>query len=44
MVIAVPADQLEQSLNLLNSAGESAWHIGSIASANKDEEQVVIND
>lgn len=44
MVIAVPADQLEQSLNLLNSAGESAWHIGAIASASEDEEQVVIND
>ncbi len=42
MIIAVPADKLEQSLELLSAQGEQAWHIGEIAHANAEEEQVVI--
>ncbi|RZF81626.1 phosphoribosylformylglycinamidine cyclo-ligase [Pseudoalteromonas sp. CO325X] len=42
MVIAVPADKLEQSLSILKDAGEDAWHIGEIQDAGADEEQVEI--
>jgi phosphoribosylformylglycinamidine cyclo-ligase len=44
MVIAVPADKLEQSIELLKAHGEDAWHIGAIETAQDNEEQVVINN
>ncbi|WP_199608917.1 phosphoribosylformylglycinamidine cyclo-ligase [Flocculibacter collagenilyticus] len=44
MIIAVPAEKLEQSLSILTENGEKAWHIGEIQSASADEEQVVINE
>ena len=40
MVVVVPAADLEQALSLLQAQGETAWHIGHIAPANADEEQV----
>ena len=43
MIIAVPADQLEQSLKILSEQGENAWHIGEIAPLTEGQEQVVIN-
>ena len=43
MVIVVPADKVEQSVELLNAAGENAWHIGAIATREGDAEQVVMN-
>ncbi|WP_421333502.1 phosphoribosylformylglycinamidine cyclo-ligase [Aeromonas veronii] len=42
MIIALPANQLEKALTLLKAEGENAWHIGHIAKAADDEEQVVI--
>ncbi len=42
MIIALPADQEEQALALLNAEGEQAWRIGEIASAADGEEQVEI--
>ncbi|SET58066.1 phosphoribosylformylglycinamidine cyclo-ligase [Thalassotalea agarivorans] len=42
MIIAVPADAVEQSLEILTANGEKAWHIGEIANAAADQEQVVI--
>jgi len=42
-VIVVPADKVEQSVELLNAAGENAWHIGAIATREGDAEQVVMN-
>lgn len=42
MVLVVPADKLSQSLEILQNAGEQAWHIGEIAAANAGEEQVEI--
>ena len=44
MVIAVPADKLEQSIELLKANGEDAWHIGAIDNAQDNEEQVIINN
>ncbi|WP_440875936.1 phosphoribosylformylglycinamidine cyclo-ligase [Thalassotalea sp. PLHSN55] len=43
MVIAVPADQLAKSLEILNAQGENAWHIGAIADLPEGEEQVVMS-
>ena len=43
MIIAVPAEQLEQSLKILSEQGENAWHIGEIAPLAEGQEQVVIN-
>ncbi|WDE07350.1 phosphoribosylformylglycinamidine cyclo-ligase [Thalassomonas viridans] len=40
MIIAVPADKLETSLEILKAQGENAWHIGAIDSAAAGEEQV----
>jgi len=40
MIIAVPATQLEASLEILKAQGENAWHIGAIDSAGPGEEQV----
>lgn len=42
MIIVVPAEKVAQSLELLNAHGEHAWHIGEIANADDNEEQVVI--
>lgn len=42
MIIAVPADSVEQSLEILKAHGENAWHIGAIAEKSEGEEQVII--
>ena len=42
MIIALPAEQVTQALALLQAEGEQAWHIGHIAAATTDEEQVEI--
>ena len=44
MIIAVPADSVEKSLEILNAHGEQAWHIGEISDKSADEEQVIIKD
>ena len=43
MIIVVPADKLEKSLEILTEQGENAWHIGSITDLAPSEEQVIIN-
>ncbi len=43
MIIAVPADKVEQSLEILTANGENAWHIGEIAEMQTGQEQVIIN-
>ncbi|MBU2881641.1 phosphoribosylformylglycinamidine cyclo-ligase [Psychrosphaera sp. B3R10] len=43
MIIAVDEADLANSIDILTAAGEKAWHIGSIASANDNEEQVEIS-
>ncbi|NHB96035.1 phosphoribosylformylglycinamidine cyclo-ligase [Photorhabdus stackebrandtii] len=42
MVIALPQTAVEQALELLNTAGEKAWQIGTIATLKEGEQQVVI--
>ncbi len=42
MILVVPADKLEQSLDILKAQGENAWHIGEIQDAQAGEEQVEI--
>ena len=42
MVLVVPADKLEKSLEILQAQGENAWHIGEIQAAVSGEEQVEI--
>ncbi|PQQ25885.1 phosphoribosylformylglycinamidine cyclo-ligase [Photorhabdus hindustanensis] len=42
MVIALPPTAVEQAIELLTAAGEKAWHIGSIATLQEGEQQVVI--
>ena len=42
MIIAVPADAVEQSLAILREHGEQAWHIGEINTKAEGQEQVVI--
>ena len=42
MVLVVPADELENSLNILKDLGEIAWHLGEIQDAVAGEEQVEI--
>ncbi|WP_064663944.1 phosphoribosylformylglycinamidine cyclo-ligase [Pseudoalteromonas sp. MQS005] len=42
MVLVVPADELENSLNILKDLGENAWHLGEIQDAVVGEEQVEI--
>jgi phosphoribosylformylglycinamidine cyclo-ligase len=42
LVVALPKDQAEAAVNLLNSEGENAWVIGEIATAQTNEEQVEI--
>ena len=43
MIIVVPADSVEKSLDILAEFGENAWHIGAIADLPSDAEQVVIS-
>ncbi|OKY27111.1 MULTISPECIES: phosphoribosylformylglycinamidine cyclo-ligase [Thalassotalea] len=43
MIIVVPADQVDNSLAILQEQGENAWHIGEIATLSQGDEQVVIN-
>jgi phosphoribosylformylglycinamidine cyclo-ligase len=40
MVIAIPASEKDNALNILRNAGENAFVIGHIATANADEHQV----
>lgn len=42
LVIALPAEQAQQAIDILNQEGENAWLIGSIENAAPDEEQVEI--
>ncbi|KLV06442.1 phosphoribosylaminoimidazole synthetase [Photobacterium aquae] len=42
LVIALPAEQAEQAIAILNAEGEKAWLLGEIAAADKGEEQVEI--
>ncbi|MEZ9834996.1 phosphoribosylformylglycinamidine cyclo-ligase [Vibrio breoganii] len=42
LIVALPQDQAEQAVALLNEEGENAWVIGQIAEANGEEEQVEI--
>ncbi|TMM44768.1 phosphoribosylformylglycinamidine cyclo-ligase [Colwellia ponticola] len=41
MVIVVPADKVEESIEILTAHGEKAWHIGEIADKADGEEPVV---
>ncbi len=43
MVIVVPADSVQKSIDILSEHGENAWHIGSIADLPENAEQVVIS-
>ena len=43
MIIAVPQDKVEQSIEILTAHGEKAWHIGAIADKPAGEEQVVFS-
>ncbi|MUJ25990.1 phosphoribosylformylglycinamidine cyclo-ligase [Aliivibrio fischeri] len=42
LVVALPKEQAEQAVALLNAEGENAWVIGEIAAAEQGEEQVEI--
>ncbi|WP_375321064.1 phosphoribosylformylglycinamidine cyclo-ligase [Aliivibrio logei] len=42
LVIALPKNQAEQAVSLLNAEGENAWVIGEVAAAEQGEEQVEI--
>lgn len=42
LVVALPEVDVEKALAALNAEGETAWRLGSIASATADEEQVEI--
>ncbi|MBJ3815101.1 phosphoribosylformylglycinamidine cyclo-ligase [Shimwellia pseudoproteus] len=42
MVIALPADQADNAVNLLNALGETAWVIGAINASEDDQQRVVI--
>ena len=42
LVVALPQDQAEAAVKLLNAEGENAWVIGEIAQAEAGEEQVEI--
>ena len=43
MIIVVPADAVAQSIEILTTHGENAWHIGEIADLQAGQEQVIIN-
>ncbi|MCE7629412.1 phosphoribosylformylglycinamidine cyclo-ligase, partial [Vibrio fluvialis] len=42
LVIALPKDQAQAAVELLQQEGENAWVIGEIAAAQENEEQVEI--
>lgn len=42
LIVALPQDQAQAAVELLNAEGENAWVIGQIAEANAEEEQVEI--
>ena len=42
MIIAVPADKVSQSIDILAEHGENAWHIGEITTLADNQEQVII--
>ncbi|WP_028024683.1 phosphoribosylformylglycinamidine cyclo-ligase [Enterovibrio calviensis] len=42
LIIALPAEQAQQAIDILNQEGENAWLLGNIANASADEEQVEI--
>jgi phosphoribosylformylglycinamidine cyclo-ligase len=43
LIVALPAEQAEAAVKLLNAEGENAWVIGKIADAQPGQEQVEIN-
>ncbi|WP_114767470.1 phosphoribosylformylglycinamidine cyclo-ligase [Vibrio rhodolitus] len=43
LIVALPAEQADAAVALLQQEGENAWVIGTIAPAQADEEQVEIN-
>jgi phosphoribosylformylglycinamidine cyclo-ligase len=43
LIVALPADQADAAVKLLNAEGENAWVIGKIADAQPGQEQVEIN-
>ena len=43
MVISVPSESADKSIELLNSLGETAWKIGHIAERTEQEEQVELS-
>jgi len=43
MIIVVPQDKVEQSVEILTAHGEKAWHIGAITDKADGEEQVVFS-
>ncbi|MEE2024924.1 MULTISPECIES: phosphoribosylformylglycinamidine cyclo-ligase [Alkalimonas] len=42
MIVVVPAETLAATLQLLQQAGETAWHLGEIQHATADDERVII--
>ena len=44
MIVVVPQDKLQDALQLLQAAGETAWHLGAIDAAKAGEELVIINE
>ena len=43
MILVVPADKVDQSIDILTAHGENAWHIGAIADKAADQEQVIFS-
>ncbi len=43
MIIVVPQDKVQQSIDILSAHGEKAWHIGAITDKADGEEQVVFS-
>ena len=43
LIVALPQDQAQAAVELLNAEGENAWIIGQVAIAEAGEEQVEIN-
>ena len=44
LMLVVANEQASNTVDLLNDAGEQAWHVGSIASADTDQPFVALND
>lgn len=44
MIVVVPEAQLSQALDILQHAGETAWHLGEIQTATTGEQQVIISE